>query len=296
MLPIPDQRGKTLLETMNIQLITSSRSLLQQSAIPNGSKKAVLVGGPDYSVALQDSPTKREFWRELPQAKSEINAVNSILSSNDFTVDTLTGISAQENQLSAISPQVLHFATHAFFWDFDPPVYLIKQAVDDDDVPLNPADEHFSEFGALEGHDITRINPYFRTGVVLAGANSVSRQPNPSLEEDGILFGYEIARLDLTSTELVVLSACSTAKGDLNNGQGLYGLQRAFFEAGADVVIMSLWDVWDSTAKEFMEYFYTNWLDKKMDKTEAFRQSQIQLKKTHPEAGYLWGGFIMVHR
>ena len=90
-----------------------------------------------------------------------------------------------------------------------------------------------------------------------------------------------------------MLSACETGMGDVKNGKGVYGLQRAMRLAGTEALIMSMWKVDDNATQELMTYFYDYWIDKKMSKKEAFKKAQkkIRVKYKHP---YYWGAFIML--
>ena len=111
--------------------------------------------------------------------------------------------------------------------------------------------------------------------------------------EDGILTAYEISQMDLSHTELVVLSACETGLGDIEGNEGVYGLQRAFRIAGARYLIMSLWQVPDKETKEFMEIFYQYWLEKKNNIPEAFRRTQKRMREKYQDLN-AWAAFVLV--
>jgi CHAT domain-containing protein len=81
--------------------------------------------------------------------------------------------------------------------------------------------------------------------------------------------------LELRGTELVVLSACETGRGEGHYGQGVLGLQRAFHAAGARAVVASLWKVNDAAISVLMEQFYTNLWVKKLPRLEALWQAQL---------------------
>ncbi len=76
-------------------------------------------------------------------------------------------------------------------------------------------------------------------------------------QEDGYLNSKEISSLTFNA-DMVVLSACNTAVGKIISGEGLQGLQRSFFKAGASSVVVSLWSVYDKSTASFMDSFYEN--------------------------------------
>jgi CHAT domain-containing protein len=134
-----------------------------------------------------------------------------------------------------------------------------------------------------------------RSGLILAGGNHAWKTGKPLRPdmEDGILTAYEISQMNLSNTELVVLSACETGLGDIEGNEGVYGLQRAFKIAGAKYLIMSLWQVPDFQTQELMTTFYKNWLEGKMSIPDAFRSAQGEMREKY-QSPYFWAGFVLV--
>ena len=131
-------------------------------------------------------------------------------------------------------------------------------------------------------------NPLLRSGLALAGFNE-----RASGEEDGVLTALEVAQLNLSGTQLVVLSACETGLGDIANGEGVYGLRRAFAIAGAETQVLSLWQVDDAGTAELMAAYYENLLSGS-GRAGALRQVQLEMinsqsRYAHP---YYWAAFI----
>jgi CHAT domain-containing protein len=97
--------------------------------------------------------------------------------------------------------------------------------------------------------------------------------------------------MDLTNTELVVVSACETALGDLFIGEGVFGLRRSFVLAGAQTLIMSLWTVPDEKTRELMILVYDMLLEGK-PRSEALREAQLAMKARNADDIMNWGAFI----
>jgi len=117
---------------------------------------------------------------------------------------------------------------------------------------------------------------------------------SPNIDrEDGVLTAFEISQLNLTNTELVVLSACETGLGDIQGSEGVFGLQRAFKMAGARYLIMSLWQVPDFQTQDLMVTFYTKWLEEGKPIPEAFRLAQVEMREKYMNP-YFWAGFVLM--
>jgi CHAT domain-containing protein len=121
----------------------------------------------------------------------------------------------------------------------------------------------------------------------MAGANQLR-----SGEDDGILTAMEATGLDLWGTKLVVLSACETGVGKVTNGEGVYGLRRALVIAGAESLMMSLWQVDDLATRDLMAGYYAR-LAAGAPRSSALRDTQLQIqanpKYAHP---YYWASFL----
>ena len=138
-------------------------------------------------------------------------------------------------------------------------------------------------------------SPLRLSGLALAGANH--RLSATGDEEDGILTAEEIAAMDLSGLEWAVLSGCDTGVGEIQTGEGVFGLRRAFQTAGAQTLIMSLWPVRDDATAEWMASLYEARLSDGVDTitaTTAASRSILEHRRenqitTHPA---LWAGFV----
>ena len=131
-----------------------------------------------------------------------------------------------------------------------------------------------------------------RSGLILAHANAYW-EADSNQTYNGILTADEISNLSFEDTKLVVLSACETGLGDINDNQGVYGLQRAFKMAGVDYILMSLWKVPDQETKEFMTEFYNQYFTTQ-NIEQSFANTQQYMKNKYPNEVYSWGAFVLV--
>ena len=133
-----------------------------------------------------------------------------------------------------------------------------------------------------------------RSGLILAGANNRLQQKTiPEGVEDGILTAQEIAMLDLRGLDLVALSACQTAQGDIN-GEGVFGLQRGFKKAGAGSILMSLWKVDDEATSLLMTEFYKQWING-LSKHDALEKAKMVVRghQGWSNPNY-WAAFVLL--
>ena len=101
-----------------------------------------------------------------------------------------------------------------------------------------------------------------------------------------------ISNMDLSNTDLVILSACETGLGDIDGSEGVYGLQRAFKMAGVDLIMMSLWQVPDKETAEFMTLFYDKWMNIN-NVRKAYRETQLAMQEKYKDEPVKWAGFVL---
>src|SRR5688572_16601866 len=207
----------------------------------------------------------------------------------------LTGARATESALKRITaPRLLHVATHGFFLQDSGAATANAQAATRGMASNVPSVAGAAARGPVAPVTTRGINPtakidnpLLRSGLALAGANE-----RGGADDDGILTALEASGLNLWGTKLVVLSACDTGLGDVRNGEGVYGLRRAFMMAGAESLVMSLWPVSDYSTRKVITDYYWN-LKQGMGRGAAMRQVQLDMlrrnRQLHP---FYWASFI----
>ncbi len=275
---LPDDEGKVFSEKFAAYRLSSTRELVVNHSA-NTNFKAATYGGIQYDDINESTNIRGVGANYLGGTKIESEAVAKLLRTAKYNVTALTGHSATEESFKNLSGKgikMLHIATHGFFFNED----------------------ELSEMG-LAGFSSDRQSTEDRSlsgsGLLLAGANAVfdpqTRSAIPEGSDDGILTAKEISRLDFKGLDLVVLSACQSGLGEVT-GEGVFGLQRGFKKAGAQTLVMSLWNVSDDATQLLMTEFFKN-LTSGMKKREAFVSAQKVVRQKFPHPG-LWAAFVMV--
>lgn len=249
-----DHKGKYVLEKYDLQLILNSSQLVHRTPTKGiDFSKAVFFGNPNF----------KEF-APLPGTRDEVSSISKVLKITPTKKSQFLGAAATEANLNLIkSPSVLHIATHGFF----SPDFVFK-------------------------NDLARNDHLFHSGLVLSASNQPADGKGFSFDRDGIITAYEVMSLDLSQTKLVVLSACDTGLGKIENSEGVYGLQRSFMQAGAADIMLSLWKVDDEETKELMVKFYS-YLNKALSTRQALKQAQLEML-SEVKNPRLWAGFVMI--
>ncbi|WP_421875508.1 CHAT domain-containing protein [Marinoscillum sp.] len=255
-------QGQFVLDQHDLTYIGNPKDLVSSSA-SREHKQAFLLGFPSYGSS---------DIVPLPGTKKEVDLINTTLKSGGYQTNVYTQTQASEKAIKTVrNPGIIHIATHGFF--------------------LENREANNKVFGVQV--DYANDNPLLRSGLMLAGASADESEQSFEGADNGILTAYEAITLPINETSLVVLSACETGKGEIQSGEGVYGLQRAFMVAGADAMIMSLWKVDDEATQQLMSSFYANMMVKKQQLDVAFRNAQLAVKKSYEHPNY-WGAFVLV--
>jgi tetratricopeptide (TPR) repeat protein/CHAT domain-containing protein len=303
--------GRFLIERYRISYLNSGRDLMPRPRPEKTPDAAVVLADPDYDAVGDDAPPRKPDTiaaatdlqrdlvfgggapRRLPGFVREADAAAKLLDAcKGSRRVALRGAAATEEAVRASPrPRLLYCITHGYFLP---------------DAP-RPAPESFTRELGLFG-DTPRLrlpdvgpDPRLRSGLVLAGANQWRERIKKGLS-DGLLTAKEVEeQLDLWGTELVILSACDTGRGEVSRiGEGVLGLRRAFQLAGAECVLASLWPVEDRATELLLQDFLRRWLDGKPPAT-ALREAQLAAiaesrksknKRLAEAPPLLWAGFI----
>lgn len=250
-------------------------------------KDAALFGNIKYNMTpnelAQESSryvvmrsSERRNLSSLPNSLTEIKQISSILKlSKDLKVKTKYYLAKDASEalfksFDGNSPELIHLATHGYYLD------------------ANDRFKHTYFKDNEYNSSMMLFNGLLLSGATLAWNNNI---PTPGVE-DGILTSEEIARMDLSETKLVVMSACCTALGDFNEIEGVFGLQRAFKQAGVQYQISTLWPVRDDVACSFMVSYYRNYVKTKSIH-KAYNLALVETQSVYSNP-YYWAAFILL--
>jgi len=271
---ITKQKSKP--ERYKIRMLTSGRDLQRHTNNKKFAGPPLVVANPSFERQAETGIAPNQKNRFIGQSRSaSINGLRWNMLPGTYTEGAtiasiirarlLLGKAATTKKvLAAESPLILHIASHGFFLG-------------------SPSNESRSQdvFGK-EIPDFTNSSledPLLKSGIVLAGAN----QPLLDPLDDGYLTSNEAISMRLGGTEMVVLSACSTSRGDFKTGEGVFGLQRALTIAGARSTLLSLWKVDDAATSDFMTRYY---IRLKAGEGRADALASVQEEFRNGNAGY----------
>ena len=254
--------GDYLIENYKISYAPSSSVLLYLTEKKFNHKRAkslLAFGNPSYTLKISSKGKKHKTYIEI---------MRELYLDQGFDFSPLP---YSEREISEIS---------RYFPEKKRDIYLKDEAREETFKKLPLKDYKIIHFAC---HGFLAEQFPFRSALVL----SLDEDP----EEDGFLQVREIYNLRLKA-ELIVLSACQTGKGKLERGEGVLGLPRIFFYAGAKSVVLTLWKISDESTAMFMNSFY-RFLSQGKDKAQALRLAKLEMinsKLSHP---FYWAAFVL---
>ena len=291
------------MEDYNIYRLSSTRELVTGRKTET-KNRAVLYGGLRYDAGFDKNVTEKslamldEVFKEranlqgmglrggkeyLKHTKKEVDIIAEEFDKVKWECLIDSAAMGTEESFKALSDKkicCLHIATHGFYYTQE----------DADNARYN--------FMLIDNNTVSAEDKALtRSGLIMSGANHILEDEIlPDNVEDGILTAKEIADVDLRGLDLVVLSACQTGLGDISQGEGVFGLQRGFKKAGANTILMSLWEVDDEATQILMTQFYRNLLSGQ-SKRQSLHYAQKYLREYNngrfDEPKY-WAAFILL--
>ncbi len=275
-LPINDGIEKRLIDEYYISYLNTARDLLRQNERTNRIfNNPIIAGNPDFNLIDERSSKKIDMQNLLFAPLNGMNEGVEKIAAMLKVKPLLNRNVLKTIIMNLNSPYILHITTHGFFIDTG---YTGENIASK--LPQN----------MLDARKLIN-NPLYNSGLALAGANSYLQDCLlPDEAGNGIINADDIGDMNLSGTELVVLSACDTALGFIINGEGVFGLQRTFVLSGVNTLVMSLWQVPAEQTNALMINFYER-LILGEPRGEALRNSQIAIKEKNPDP-INWGAFI----
>jgi CHAT domain-containing protein len=312
-----------LLEDHNIAYVSSSRDLFPPPSVSQ--EPPVVMGAPDYgapgkpgefSIALELPVT--EYFKPLLHTSTECTAVAKALQRlGPEPVVSMEKNATEQAVKSLRHPSYLHFATHGFFLSGQGGEGTVFEkgaargiggtapigGSSSEVAPgRNGKSVGFGDLAFVEPNGRarqklgSRLTAMQRAGIALAKANDTLAGRQMPGRDDGILIADEVSSMDLLGTKLVVISTCDSGLGEVSGGEGVYGLRRAFWLAGAQNLVMSLWPAHDRISVQLMEAMYAKIADGESPQRallaaqRAFIKDEREAKRwPHP---LYWGAFV----
>lgn len=316
--------SRYLIDRHQFVYLTSGRDLLADDLHPAGGPP-VVIADPDFTngaspseaapAAAGPAPSEPAGGRAITGLYSEIVSISrlpgtrqeaELLSKLWPEAQVLLDRKAEETAVRRLqAPLFLHIATHGVFLQDSQapgpglrgargmPARAMAVLVTEPGTPEQPGQAPKAPAPAavrIDGGD--RASALSRSALLLAGAESASRSRDRA--HDGLLTAEEVRGMNLWGTRLVVLSACESGRGAIRVGEGVYGLRRAFFSAGAETLVTSLWRVADSQTSELMTEYYQR-LAAGGARIASLGEAMAAVRKRHPHP-YYWAPFIGIGR
>ena len=278
-----------LLNRYPISYLSSERDALGSRAARAPAPPLVVTWSPPLADPPKPDPSsgtplKPEDFRALPGVSREAQFIAALLPKGRV----LDGSSASDWTLQNLSaPSILHVAAHGVFIDGG------QQSGAGRGIALAPIAGDKNKPASAVAPDATAtpaIDPLVRSALVLGS--------NASPSTDGFLTAYEVAAMNMSGTELTVLSACETGRGGPTRLNGVRGLRAAFFAAGAQSLVVSLWsvrtdpDVKKDPTVNLMQDFYAS-LAKRQGRRDALQSAMLAARARNPDPS-TWAPFILL--
>lgn len=304
---LPTEGSRYLIDSgPTVHYLSAERDLVPGAGDAKRGAGLLALGGPDYDTSAPVARPAASSTRSagcagfdslrfdpLPAAEREAGEIvtlwkSAFASTKGAEAETtyFHGPSATEAAFkrAVAGRRVLHLATHGFFLGGD----------------CSPASGSTRGLKVVEekpaaAQSTGYVSPLLLSGLALAGANQ--RVSAGAGTEDGILTAEEIAGLDLTGVEWAVLSACDTGVGEIQAGEGVFGLRRAMQLAGVHTLVMSLWPVDDEATRAWMTALYRARLKDRADSAAAVRRAGASVLEARRASGasthpFYWAAFV----
>ena len=294
----PISENENIGDIYNLFRLSSTR-VLAENKTKSKKESAVLYGGLKYDLNKDEliaesrsgdyhpTSTSRAFTAEnsrygvkyLPGTLKEVEEISQNFSPTPRLITDISGTEESFKSLAGSSTDIIHLATHGFFW---------------------------SEDDARKRNYVTFLNPsnrssqsnedkaLMRSGLFFSGANiGLKGETLPDDVEDGVLTALELSNMNLGNVDMVVMAACESGLGE-TSGEGVFGLQRGFKLAGANTLLMSLWKVDDNATQKLMTEFYRNYLSGKSKQMSLYLAQQMLRNSSEYSDPQYWAAFILL--